>query len=497
MSILGLDIGTTNIKSVLFNNQGKILHRNFRKNSIENDGCRFEVNVMDLWDNIKSLILENSVNSGNDPVKSMCFTSSSGEIIFPIDKSGNPLANAFTSYDNRGSEYFNKINELIGGDEFYRITRFPSKNTIGAIHRLLWFKEHKKDVYRDCWKFVDYNQFFNYKLGFEAKTDYSSSSNGLYDYETHSLSCFILDKMKINMKKLDGAVPSGIIIGKINQRLAEELHLCPDVSLVSGGLDQACAALGSGVYKEGQASLGLGTVICLIAPKNSLALDNLSLKLNIHFVRHVYNDLPLVSLWTWNGCSVIGWLKDNFRTVLEEKNQVSGDFYDVLEKGIKNSRRNIYFLPHLSGSNFPFYNENSRGTFLGLDLNTDINDIASGLLNGLSCEIKEKVDIMGKSGLRLNKIFVTGGGSKFDFWVKTISGFCNLPLVTLKNEECGCTGCAIISSLATGIYSSIEEAVSVFVKEKKTFEPEKNDFYKQYFHKFSQIYGKVSKFYKI
>lgn len=499
MSILALDVGTTNLKGILFSEEGKILFKSIIQNEFIKKHQIYELSPLELWKNVKAIIKNASISSKSDCLRSICFSVSSGEVIFPIDKGGNPLSTVFIAYDKRGEQYIEYVKEKIDIHNFYNRTGFLFTNEIAALHRILWFKNYRKDIYNSTWKFVDLNQFIHLKLGFPPDNDFSNMSlTGFFNIKENKISEMVLDAFSIDLKKFGKAVSSGIILGKIKPDVAEKLSLSKDVYLISGGLDQACATLGAGLYKEGEVLINLGTVICISSPITSTNFGNLvNNKFKLSLARYVYNNLLLALIWTYNGGQAIDWYVNNFKEY--NKTSLSGENpYRIIFKNISRAKTEVFFLPYFAGSFFPYYNDKIRATVLGLNLLTKIEDITQGFINGLTCDIRQKIEILKTVSLKVTRIVAAGGGAKDREWLQLISNFCNIPLITLENKECGCTGCAIISSLALGIHDSVEEAIKVFITTDHEYQPEKElrIFYDDYYKKYLEIYDDIKDFYK-
>ena len=258
MSLLGLDIGTTGCKAMVFNVDGQVLAGQYREYSliISSNGT-VEYNPEEVLESVKIIIRK--INSHpeviKDPVEAFSL-SVPGDEVLPVNRDGKALYNMICSLDIRGIEENSVINKKIGVRKLYEITGLPPSNMY-ALNRILWLKNHCPEIYDNTYKFAPWDAYIFKNLGYGCVSEYSVCSRTLaFDIINKRWSEEILNKTGIPTALFPECIPSGRLIGEMPEDLKTELGFKKKVTAVTGGFDQICAALGAGVIENGMASVG-------------------------------------------------------------------------------------------------------------------------------------------------------------------------------------------------------------------------------------------------
>jgi len=271
---MGLDIGTTGTKAVIFDEEGEILSQSYREYTLlqPNPGW-LELDPAQVWESVQTVIREAVKGNKGSPVKAMA-TSALGEAVTPIDKDGNPLYNTIIAMDIRAIPQSEWLGEKIGKKRLFEITGMPL-HPMYSINKILWFKENMPDVYKSTWKFLCWEDLFSLRLGLRPVIDYSLASRTMvFDIIKKRWSEEIMEVAGLEDKQFAEVRPSGYVIGEIPKKIAEPLGLEPEVVVATGGFDQPCAALGAGAVREGMAVVGTGTVECATPALNKPILND-------------------------------------------------------------------------------------------------------------------------------------------------------------------------------------------------------------------------------
>ena len=291
MSLLGIDIGTTGCKAIVFDTYGKMLASSYKEYGliISKEGL-VEYDPEEVLKSIKAII--KNINSNpqviKDPTEAFSL-SVPGDEALPVNKNGKALHNMICSLDSRGIKENLVICEKIGVKKLYDITGLPPSNMY-ALNRILWLKSNNGEIYNSTYKFVCWDSYIFKNLGFDFVSDYSVCSRTLaFDIINKRWSEEILNKLNISSDLFPKCLPSGKL-GVLPKELASELGFKKKVYAVTGGFDQICAALGSGVIKKGRASVGTGTVECMqVFVANPITNDSM-LKSSYPFSNHILKD---------------------------------------------------------------------------------------------------------------------------------------------------------------------------------------------------------------
>ena len=490
MSLLGIDVGTTGCKTVVFSRDGELLASAYA----EYDNLRpqpgwAELDAVDVWTRIKRTISAVTANLVSDPIRALA-VSSLGEAVVPVGPDRQVLGPSILNYDSRGEEFLEDLGNLLPDEDLYRI----NGNTLGnhyGLTKLKWIKAHRPDLYERTFRFLLWGSFVSYMLGADPVADYSLANRTLlFDINQKQWSEELLSLVQLDRAKLPETVPSGIVIGTVSDHVAEELGLPLYVSIVTGAHDQTANAVGCGVIQEGRAVYGMGTFICITPVfrerRDPAAMIQQGLNTENHAVPGQY-----ASFIYNQGGALVKWFRDTFAA--EEHRQaeaVGKDIYTDLFAEIPEGPSGIMILPHFMTTGPPAFIADSCGVVAGLCLETSRGEILKGILEGTTFYLKECVDLLPSIGIEITDFRAVGGGSKSDTWVQTCADILGRPLWRPQITEAGALGAAIIAGIGSGAFSSYKDGVEAMVRLDRIFEPDlkQHQRYHNQFDKYKQLW---------
>jgi len=491
MSLLGLDVGTTGCKAVIFNLEGKVLSIAYREYPLIHPQSTWaELDMKLVLERVKESIGEAAGKVKKDPIKALSI-SSQGEAFAPVDRRGNLLSNSPVSFDSRGERFVEWWRKTLGAEEIMKITGQPL-HSMFSLNKIMWLKENYPQIYAKTWKFLCCEDLVIYKLGLSPVIDYSLASRTMaFDILKREWSEEILSLADLDKSLLPEAVPSGTVVGKIPKEIAEDLSLPPNVVVVTGGHDQPCGALGAGVKEEGVAMEAIGTTDCIASVSKKPHLDKKMLDNYFPCYPHTVPQFFVTLAFNFAGGAILRWFRDTLGEKEKEKAKESGkDVYSIIIKGANPEPSSLYLLPHFTTTGTPYMNPHSSGAILGLSLSTSKADLIKAILEGISFEMKYNLSLLEEMGISVNELRAIGGGAKSREWLQLKADIYGKKVVSLKVSEAVSLGTAILAGVATGEYSSIEEAVETTVGIKEVFYPreEKTRVYEEKFQIYKDIY---------
>jgi xylulokinase len=481
--LIGLDVGTTVCKSVLFDEALHIIGSAEQEIPlITISGSEIEQDANLWWEVTKNLVKKSLKKAGIQPglVKGMSI-SAQGISFVPVDRACTPLRNALSWLDTRAKEQRNRLLQVFDEKSLFSITGKRVSEAY-VLSKLLWVKEWEPRLYARTYKFVMALDFVIAKLCGEFVTDHTMASGTLfYDITEQTWSSKILESFDLDADKLPEIVWSGTPVGTLTPVVAEELGLRPDVVVAVGGQDQKVAALGAGIDVD-RTTVSLGTAMAITQKCERPVIDE--------YMRiPCFTDL-LKHHWVIEGssigCSVLDWLKHTFfpQKSYAELNQMA------MQADTKNHR--IFLYPYFAGASSLHYNQDIRGFLYGLGLNTKADQIVRSVFEGIAYQIKENIDVVEEMYKPVQELRVFGGGSKSEIWCQIIADITSTPVAALYTPEAASVGAAILAGLGAGVFSSPQEAFeSIIVK--NVFEPQKDavENYKNQYQHYLAIQKKV------
>jgi xylulokinase len=237
----------------------------------------------------------------------------------------------------------------------------------------------------------------------------------------------------------EGSDPTGIL----RADLAKQLGL-PRVTVAGGAGDNAAAAIGAGVVKDGTGFLSLGTSGVLFAANGSYRPDPATA---VHTFCHA---VPC----TWHQMGVILAAAD----ALEWLSKVTGKSAAALtaDLGDLKAPAKTLFLPYLGGERTPHNDAAVRGQFLHLDHATDTAALTHAVLEGVTFAFADCQQALAATGTQIKTALALGGGAKSDYWLAALATALNIPLDVPQAGDFGAAlGAARLGMLATGAEASV------------------------------------------
>jgi len=490
VALMGVDIGTTGTKAVVFSEEGQILSTAYQEYPLLHRKPGWvEWEPEAAWRAVEEVVGQASRGSP-EPVKGLGF-SAPGEAFTPVDERDRPVYNTILALDTRSLEQVRWWEDNFGREEIFRITGQPL-STLYPIPKIQWLKENEPEAFGKARRYLLWEEMALLRLGVGAVTDYSLASRTLaFDIVEKRWSEAILERAGLGEESFAPAVASGTIVGEIPRGVCERLSLARGAVGVTGGFDQCTASLGAGVVASGVASDGTGTVECITPGFEKPVLTRELLAGNHPCCPHTYPGMYVSLAFSLTAGSLLRWYRDLFGgEEIREAQRRGVDAYDVLIEKAKEGRSGVLFLPHLVGSGTPWMDSRSKGAMVGLSLSTTPGDIIRGILESVTLEMKLNLDSMEKAGIRVEELRCTGGGARSAFWLQLKADVWGKRVCSLKATEGGCLACAMLAGVALGVYSSLKEATTQLIRLDRTFEPrpQERQRYQELYEKYSQLY---------
>jgi len=374
MSLLGIDIGTTGCKAIVFREDGELLAGAYREYPLQHPQTGWmELDPRQVWDSTREAIREAVVAAGEgDPVQALA-TSVQGEAVTTIAADGEILANSPVTFDERTLPYRDWWAEQMDRTRLFQITGMPL-HAMYTLNKIMWWRREQPEIYERTWKFLNYGDFALQRLGLPPTIDYTMAGRSMaFDLRANEWSAEILALAKVDVKKLPAVAPSGTAVGVVPAEVAAELGLPNGVIGVTGGHDQPCGALGGGIAEPGIAIDSTGTVECITPVFDAPVLTPPMLEGNFCCYHHVTPGLYATLAFNFTGGSLLRWYRDHFAALEKEEAEVAGmDVYDILLGKAAGGPSPVMALPHFTVTGTPWFDTASRGAFVGLTLGASL-----------------------------------------------------------------------------------------------------------------------------
>ena len=490
MGLMGLDIGTTGTKAIVFSREGKILASAYREYPLHSPRPGWlEINPSQVWKNVVEAVNE-AARKTKDPVTALAI-SCLGEAATPIARDGAILHNSILGFDSRAKDLAQRWIDRSDPMQVMRITGQPPSQMY-TIFKIMWLQKHAPQVVKKAWKFLTYEDFAIYKMTGTPVVDYSMACRTMaFDVKAERWSQKICDAAGVDVALFPDAKPSGTVVGEISGRMSALLGLPKGCKVVTGGHDQPAGALGAGIIKERVAIDATGTVECFAPAFSKPVMNPTMLRNNFCCYFHVAPKLYVTLAFNFTGGSLLRWFRDTLAgDEMAEAKRRGVDVYEILMAKMSDKPTDLFVLPHFTMTGTPYMDPTPTGAIVGLNLATSKAELIKAVLEGISYEMKLNIELLEEAGIVVDELRAIGGGAKSEKWLQLKADMFNKRIVRLKTTEAACQGMAIAAGVATGEYASFSEAVKLLVKPDKTFYPnrERAKIYEEKLATYRRIY---------
>jgi len=290
------------------------------------------------------------------------------------------------------------------------------------------------------------------------------------------------------------------VTGTILPEIAGKTGLSEETKVVGGAGDNAAAAVGTGVVKDGTAFTTIGTSGVVFAHSSQVTIDP---KGRVHTCCCAVPGAWHVMGVTQGAGLSLKWFKDQFcGDYVKEAEKEKIDVYDIINKEVAQVEAGsgrLLYLPYLMGERTPHLDPDCRGVFFGLSAIHTRANMLRAVMEGVSYSLSDCNDILKEMGIDVEQMMACGGGGKSPVWRQMLADMYECSVKTVAQTEGPALGVAILAGVGCGLYESVEAACEALICEDKSTEPdaEKSEKYKNYHQLYKKLYEDLKGSYKI
>lgn len=493
--IIGIDLGTSATKTVLFNDKGeKIASASEEYPLYQPQNGWAEQNPEDWW-NAAVHTLGGVIKKSGVAPENIVSLGISGQMhgLVMLDMYGEVLRPSIIWCDQRTEKECEEITALVGKERLIEITANPALTGFTAS-KIMWVKKNEPEIYAKCRHILLPKDYLRYKLTGEFATEMSDASGmQLLDVANRKWSKEVLQALDIDQSLLGKLYESPEVTGSISEKASRETGLSVLTKVVGGAGDNAAAAVGTGVVREGSAFTTIGTSGVVYAHTDKPVIDP---KGRVHtFCCAVPGAWHVMGVTQAAGLS-LQWLRNNFCGKEMAESEKSGvPIYKIMDDEaaeIAVGSDKLIYLPYLMGERTPHLDPNCRGTFFGLSAVHTTAHMIRAVMEGVGFSLYDCVLILKEMGIVPNEMLITGGGGKSELWRRMLCDIFNMNLRTIDSQEGPALGVAVLAAVGAEIYSSVPEACDVMVKKNSDITvPIKSN--TEIYHKYHSVYTNLYK----
>jgi L-xylulokinase len=480
---LGIDIGHTTIKAVLFDLQGNELAKaGERIPTIAPKPGYYETPTEDLW--VQTAKVLNSITGRIDPtsVESIGL-SGGGNGFYPLDERFQPVCRGIPVLDRRATHIIDELKAEGAYDGLFKKLGMPVLS--GCVPVLLrWFKENRRSEYDRIKHILSRKDVVRYRMTGDVSTDISDACFGTLNVQTQEYDNEILEILGVN--EMADTLPelrpnSYDIAGYVTAQAAQRTGLREGTPVVAGAHDAACDTVGAGAIRDNIECTGGGTWSI-----NLLTVDRPTLSPSWSCESFVKKGTWVLEQSSPTATVSLDWFVQHFCSDEREKAKKEGkSVYQECDAKVANVETSIIYLPFLMGLpwGYPFPSDASAA-FLGVRIEDTRWEILRALYEGVSFIHALHIEKYDKE-VGVSEVRFTGGAANSPLWCQMLADVLGKKVVTVGVKETGCYGAALLSALGTGHIKSLEDTAA-HVRTGRVYEYQKQHSYSKKYETFKE-----------
>ncbi len=489
--VLGIDIGTSGTKTVLFNEKGNAVKSSTVEYPLYQPQNGYAEQSPADWFNAVAETVKDVISQAD--VNSIVGIGLSGQMhgLVMLDDKNEVIRPSIIWCDQRTSAECKEITEKIGAERLIEITANPALTGFTAS-KILWVRNNEPENYNKCRHILLPKDYVRFKMTGAYATEVSDASGmQLLDIAKRQWSDEVLKILDINPEFLPKVYESPEITGYINADFSKLTGLPEGIPVVGGAGDNAAAAIGTGVAEDSKAFTTIGTSGVVFVHTAEMKIDP---KGRVHtFCAAVPGCWHVMGVTQGAGLS-LKWFRDNFCTSEKETAKLMNcdEYYlmDMEAKTVPIGADRLFYLPYLMGERTPHLDPNARGVFFGLSALHTKKHMLRAVMEGVAYSLRDCIEVFREIGIEANDMTACGGGGKSPLWRQMLADLYDCKVKTATISEGPALGVAILALVGTGVYKSVQEACTEIIKTDVIQPPVKENSaqYEKYYSLYREIY---------
>lgn len=499
--LLGIDIGTSGTKTVLFDETGKTITSALEEYPLYQPNIGWaEQDPEDWWkascDGIRKVLAKSGVNPAD--ISGIGLSGQMHGMVL-LDAENKVLRRSIIWCDQRTTAECAQITSLVGEKRLIEITANPALVGFTAS-KIMWVKNNEPAVFEKIKKILLPKDYVRFRLTGEFATEVSDASGmQLLDVPGRCWSGEVLSKLGIEREWLADVYESQVVSGHVSNEAAALTGLKAGTPVVGGGGDQAAGAVGNGIVKPGVVSSTIGTSGVVFAYLDKISIDP---KGRVQTFCHAVPDTWHVMGVTQAAGFSLKWFRDNLcKEEMSVADLMDTDPYvlmDQMADKVKAGSNGLIYLPYLIGERTPHLDADAKGVFFGLSTIHKKSDIIRSVMEGVVYSLKDCLSIISEMGVNVSEVRASGGGGKSRLWKQMQADIFGLPITTTNSSEGPALGVALLAGVGTGVYKDVAEACDTAIQAKSIQQPDEGNvnIYAKYYKLYRKLYDSLKDDYK-
>jgi xylulokinase len=522
--LLGCDIGTSGVKTILSTAEGTLLARSVAEHAMHHPRPGWAENDPDDWYlGISRTIRDVLTATAVDPARVAALSVvCQREPVVLLDSGGRPVARSISWTDTRAGAEADEVAARFGRSWLIETTGMAPTHGMSLAH-LLWLQRHRRDLWRSVRQIRFAKDYVLHRLAGCRTTDVTTPGrSSMLDIRRRQWSHDICDAFRIDQGMLPPiAEHPWEVAAELPGSVAAELGLPPGLPVAMGGADDASATLGCGAFLPGDVCVGTGTatnwrtVLAEYRPDHSARGD-----VSVHAVPSRF--LHEVAIESTG--SSLRWLRDAFAGPPAAPAALAAAGAQGFEQLVRSAETvscgadGLFFFPFVDGAaRAPRYASGARGAFLGVLSGHSRAHLVRAVLEGVAFQYRATMPILGSqdawpgqdaglpgqdAGQRgqdagtvslRSPIGIGDGEARSPLWTQIKADVLGVPLRVPRIADLAAAGAVILAGLAAGVFGDTAAGVRQIVRWERQYEPDprRSAVYAELSAEYERVYQRI------
>ena len=455
---LGLDLGTSSVKALLLDREGRELGEGSHPYAVRAPLPGWAESNPTDWLSATLAAARQAIAGRGGQVGAIAVCGQMHGVVL-VDERGQPLRPAILWADTRAAVEVERFRSLPG----------PMRKELGnpaacgmAGPTLLWLRDHEPDVLRRARSALQPKDWLRARLGGGLVSDHTdASATLLYDLEQSNWHSGVLERLGLDPDLLPKLTESWSVTGTLARDLAGDMGIESGTPFAAGAGDTAAALLGSGLIDPGAVQVTVGTGGQIVAPLDRPRPDPAE---RTHCFRAAAPD-------RWYGMAAIL----NAGLALEWVLRVLDCSWDEVYRQafqVAPGADGVTFLPYLNGERTPLFDPSASGAWIGLHAGHGRGHLLRAALEGVGFALRQALEALESTGLAAPSLRLAGGGTLDPRWRQLLADILGRPLLPLPVAAASARGAALLAAVAAGALSSVRESLALAPHIGQAIEPQ-------------------------
>lgn len=473
--LLGIDVGTSGIKTSLFDTAGNAVASHTVEHPLLTPAPNWtEQNPEDWWNGTVATVRAVIGSSGVDPreIKGIGLSGQMHGSVF-LDADHKVIRPCILWNDGRTAEQCRTITEKVGKKALHEACCNPALTGFTAP-KVVWLQEKEPKNWERVRTIFLPKDYIRFRLTGEIACEMSDAAGTLlFDVPNRKWSEPVLAALGIDPAFMPPVYEATDACGKVTASVAQQTGLAAGTPVAGGGADNACGATGTGVVRAGRVLSSIGTSGTVVAPCAQVQVDPSE---RVHTFCHAVPRMWYVMGVVLSAGLSFRWVRDTIGAAEVVRAAAEGvDPYDLLTRLAGTApvgSEVLLFLPYITGERTPHGDPDAKGAFIGLTIRHGREHLVRAALEGITFAMRDSFEIIEAMGVPVDEVRATGGGAKSPFWLQLQADVYGRPIATINTQEGASLGAALMGGVAAGVFKNLPEATDAIIKVVGACEPD-------------------------